>query len=158
MSVPSRKTTVTTLIPNFEIERICSTLGRPLIAPSTGNERSDSTSRGESAGASVITCTCTLVRSGTASIGRFAAAYTPSPATRHVAINTRKRLLSDDSMMAFSMSALRKAWGDARPARIESGHPDVASVFFGLVLQDQLGLELVGPAGDHGLSLLHARL
>ena len=64
---------VTTEIPNLEIDRICSTLGRPLIAPSTGNESSDSTSSGESAGASVITWTCTLVRSGTASIGRLTA-------------------------------------------------------------------------------------
>ena len=64
---------VTTEIPNLEIDRICSTLGRPLIAPSTGNESSDSTSSGDSAGASVITWTCTLVRSGTASIGRLAA-------------------------------------------------------------------------------------
>ena len=73
MSVPSWKTTVTTEMPNFEIDRISSTLGRPLIAPSTGNDSSDSTSRGESAGASVITCTCTFVRSGTASIGKLAA-------------------------------------------------------------------------------------
>ncbi len=38
MSVPSLKTIVTTEMPNFEIERICSTLGSPLIAPSTGND------------------------------------------------------------------------------------------------------------------------
>ncbi len=73
MSVPSLNTIVTTETPNFEIERISSTFGSPLIAPSTGNDRSDSTSSGESAGASVITCTCTFVRSGTASIGRFRA-------------------------------------------------------------------------------------
>ncbi len=64
---------VTTEMPNLEIDRICSTLGKPLIAPSTGNDSNDSTSSGESAGASVITWTCTLVRSGTASIGRLAA-------------------------------------------------------------------------------------
>ncbi len=46
---------VTTEIPNLEIDLICSTLGRPLIAPSTGNESNDSTSSGDSAGASVIT-------------------------------------------------------------------------------------------------------
>ena len=73
MSVPSWKTIVTTEMPNFEIERICSTFGSPLIAPSTGNESSVSTSSGLSAGASVITCTCTFVRSGTASIGRCSA-------------------------------------------------------------------------------------
>ena len=79
MSVPSWKTIVTTEMPNFEIERICSTLGRPLIAPSTGNESSVSTSSGLSAGASVITWTCTLVRSGTASIGRCSAEYDAQP-------------------------------------------------------------------------------
>ena len=47
MSVPSWKTTVTTEMPNLEIDRICSTLGSPLIAPSTGKESSDSTSSGE---------------------------------------------------------------------------------------------------------------
>ena len=73
MSVPSWKTTVTTEIPNFEIERICSTFGKPLIAPSTGNDKSVSTSKGLSAGASVMTCTCTLVMSGTASIGNRSA-------------------------------------------------------------------------------------
>ena len=70
MSVPSLKTIVTTEMPNLEIDRICSTSGSPLIAPSTGNDRNCSTSSGESAGASVITCTCTLVKSGTASIGK----------------------------------------------------------------------------------------
>ena len=45
MSVPSRKMIVTTEMPNLEIERICSTSGRPLIAPSTGNESNVSTSR-----------------------------------------------------------------------------------------------------------------
>ena len=70
MSVPSWKTTVTTEIPNLEIDRICSTLGRPLIAPSTGIDSRLSTSSGLRAGASVMTWTWTLVRSGTASIGR----------------------------------------------------------------------------------------
>ncbi len=103
MSVPSLKTIVTTETPNLEIDRISSTFGSPLIAPSTGNDSSDSTSIGESAGASVITCTCTFVRSGTASIGRCKAEYTPSPATKAVAISTKNRLFSEDSMIELSM-------------------------------------------------------
>ena len=60
---------VTTEMPNFEIDRICSTFGRPLIAASTGNDSSFSTSSGLSAGPSVMIWTWMLVRSGTASIG-----------------------------------------------------------------------------------------
>ena len=60
---------VTTEMPNLEIDRISSTSGRPLIAPSTGTDSMLSTSRGLSAGASVMAWTWTLVRSGTASIG-----------------------------------------------------------------------------------------
>ena len=80
MSVPSLKTIVTTETPNLETDRICSTSGSPLIAPETGNDKSESTSSGDSAGASVITWTCTLVKSGTASIGKWSAEYTPTPA------------------------------------------------------------------------------
>src|SRR6478609_8744535 len=122
---------VTTEMPNLEIDRICSTLGRPLIACSTGKERSVSTSSGESAGASVITWTCTLVRSGTASTGKLTAEYTPRPATNAVAIRTRNRLFRDDSMMALSMADLPS------DPRIHPPHrqPD-SSLFVGLVLKD----------------------
>src|SRR5262245_39410657 len=126
MSVPSLKTIVTTETPNFEIDRISSTLGSPLIAPSTGNDRSDSTSIGESDGASVITWPCTLVRSGTASIGRYMAERTPRPATSALAPGTKNRLLSDDSMMELSIWVFRfrfSVFGYAIPAgcpRIEN--------------------------------------
>src|SRR5580698_6621370 len=103
MSVPSLKTIVTTDTPNLETDRICSTSGSPLIAPETGNDNNESTSSGDNAGASVITWTCTLVKSGTASIGKWSAEYTPSPPTRNVAISTKNRLFSDDSMMALSI-------------------------------------------------------
>ena len=55
------------------------------------------------AGASVMTWTCTLVRSGTASIGRCRADQIPSPATRTASARTRKRFLSEASMRALSM-------------------------------------------------------
>src|SRR5262249_35395326 len=144
MSVPSLNTTVTTETPNFEIDRICSTLGSPLMAPSTGNESSDSTSSGDSAGASVITCTCTFVRSGTASIGRWSAEYTPSAAIRSVPTITRKRFRSDDSMMAFSMD------------EVSTREPEL-SIVLGLVLEDELTLEDEGAAGDHRLARVQAR-
>ena len=134
MSVPSLKTIVTTETPNLEIDRICSTSGSPLIAPETGNDSSESTSSGESAGASVITWTCTFVKSGTASIGKWSAEYTPTPATSKVAISTKKRLFSDDSMMALSM-----------------GHPLLTATItphLRLVLKDQLALEQESAGGD----------
>ena len=74
----------------------------------------------------MITWTCTLVKSGTASIGKWSAEYTPRPATSSVAISTKKRLFSDDSMMALSIFLL----------------------FLCLVLKDQLALEQEMPGGD----------
>jgi hypothetical protein len=70
MSVPSSKTTVTTERPNFVSDRTSSSRGRPLIAVSTGNVTNCSTSSGARPGLSVSTWTCTVVMSGTASIGR----------------------------------------------------------------------------------------
>src|SRR3954468_6253244 len=95
MSVPSSKTMVTTDRPYFEIERTSSTLGMPDIARSTGTVTYCSTSMGDRAGAAVMTWTCTLVMSGTASIGRSKADRTPSAASKAVAISTRARWASD---------------------------------------------------------------
>src|SRR5208337_1545499 len=58
---------------------------------------------------------------------------------KNVTISTRKRLFSDDSMMALSMDGLR-------------------SIFLGLILKDELRLELIGAAGDHDIALLQSRL
>ena len=57
MSQPSSKTTVTTERPNWETERISSTLGMPLMADSTGKVMNCSVSSGARAGAVVMTWT-----------------------------------------------------------------------------------------------------
>ncbi len=57
--------------PNFETERISSMSGKPDIATSTGKVICLSISSGASDGALVRTWTCTLVTSGTASIGNL---------------------------------------------------------------------------------------
>lgn len=69
-AVSSSNTSVTALTPERDTERMRVTWGTPVIASSTGWVTSRSTSVGESPGALVRTCTCTLVRSGTASMGR----------------------------------------------------------------------------------------
>ena len=139
MSVPSLKTIVTTETPNFEIDRICSTSGSPLIAPETGNDSSESTSSGESAGASVITWTCTFVRSGTASIGRWSAEYTPSPAT-------------SSSRHQHEEAVVQRRFDDG----VEHG---LGLLFLvGSVLKDQLALEQESAGGDDLVSVGQAGL
>src|SRR5262245_31592689 len=101
MSVPSSNTTVTTERPYFETERISSTFGMPAIARSTATVTYCSTSVGDSAGAGVITWTCTLVTSGTASIGRSIAERTPTITSRVVARRTMARLRSDHATSAL---------------------------------------------------------
>ncbi|MCG3161358.1 MAG: hypothetical protein JMDDDDMK_02526 [Acidobacteria bacterium] len=71
MLIESSKTIVTADSPNFDTERISSMSGSPLIATSTGKVICRSISSGASEGAAVRICTCTLVTSGTASIGRL---------------------------------------------------------------------------------------
>src|SRR6185295_10458872 len=102
MSVPSSNTTLITERPYFEIERTSSTLGIPDIARSTGTVTYCSTSTGDSAGAAVITWTCTLVTSGTASMGRTRAERTPTITSNPVAIRTSARLASDQATTRLS--------------------------------------------------------
>src|SRR6188472_315319 len=124
MSVPSSKTTVTTDRPYFEIERTSSTFGIPDIARSTGTVTYCSTSTGDSAGAAVITWTCTLVTSGTASIGRSAADRIPTITRSAVAISTTARWRSDQATMrprritslSFAEAALQDRALDAEHA------------------------------------------
>jgi hypothetical protein len=87
----SLNTTVTCDRPNFESDRTSSTSGRPAMAISTGSVIWRSTSMGESAGAFVLICTCTLVTSGTASIGSRSADQTPTPIRMAVSDRTRSR-------------------------------------------------------------------
>src|SRR5208337_4094204 len=105
---------------------------------------------------------------------------------KNVTISTRKRLFSDDSMMALSMAGLqtecgirnsecgmRNGSGEWRrifrcathspfsPFRIPHSEfriPHTGSIFLGLVLKDELRLELVGAAGNHDIALLQSRL
>ena len=92
MSVPSSKATVTAERPKRLIERISSTRGRPLIAFSTGKVMNCSTSTGPSEGEVVRTCTCTFVRSGTASSGSVATEAAPTPSNTSDMSITTKRL------------------------------------------------------------------
>src|SRR5678809_1126393 len=100
MSVPSSKTTVTTDSPYLEIERISSTFGTPDIARSTGTVTYCSTSVGDRAGAGVITCTCTFVTSGTASIGKSIVEVIPTVTRSAVARRTIARCRSDHATTA----------------------------------------------------------
>src|SRR5262249_53366011 len=76
------------------------TRGTPAIARSMGTVTYCSISTGDSAGADVMTWTCTLVRSGTASIGSLRAACTPKSTSSNVATSTMGRLRNDQPMMA----------------------------------------------------------
>ena len=70
MLVSSVKVATTCEKPNFEIERTLLSPGRPPSDSSMGRVMSCSISSGERAGATVLTCTCTGVVSGKASMGR----------------------------------------------------------------------------------------
>ena len=69
MLVSSSKIATTCEKPNFETDRTVVKPGKPEIDCSTGNVICRSTSRGESAGAVVLTWTWTGVVSGNASKG-----------------------------------------------------------------------------------------
>lgn len=99
MSVPSSKVTVTALRPKRDTLRTSFSRGNPLITVSTGKVMNCSTSRGPSAGALVSTCTCTVVTSGTASMGRLRRARTPSAPTKSTKNATTRRFLMENRMI-----------------------------------------------------------
>jgi hypothetical protein len=103
MSVPSSKTTVTADKPNLEVDRTSIRSGRPLMACSTGVVMNFSTSSGPRAGDDVKTWTCTLVTSGTASMGSLAIATRPPATSTSDAITTMTRFLTDQSRMRSIM-------------------------------------------------------
>ena len=70
-SVPSLKITVTWDKPERDSERVCCKPGNPAMAVSMGKVMRCSVSSGEKPGAAELICTCTLVMSGTASMGSF---------------------------------------------------------------------------------------
>src|SRR5690349_4802364 len=136
MLVSSVKTTVTTERPYFEIDRTSVTCGIPAMARSTGMVTYCSASIGESAGAAVITWTCTLVTSGTASIGSFAAERIPTTTNSSVATSTIMRFLRD-----HSTTAERKA----------------ISVLLSDGALEHEALQREDPIDDHRLALAQAR-
>jgi len=75
-------------------------VGTPAIARSMGTVTHRSTSTGDSAGAAVITWTCTLVMSGTASMGSTTVARSPISVKSAVASRTTGRLWSDQRTIA----------------------------------------------------------
>ena len=89
--MPSRKVIVTCDNPNLESDRSSTISGSPAISLSIGKVTSFSTSSGANAGTPVLICTCGLVISGTASMGRRSAAHTPMAATTSVASSTAAR-------------------------------------------------------------------
>src|SRR3569833_3214561 len=104
MSVRSANTAVTCEKPLRDSERVLSRPGAPASAVSIGKVICFSISTGESAGAMVLIWTCLLVMSGTASIGSFVSAYTPSTAAMAPRITTTQRRRIAKSMICPIMS------------------------------------------------------
>ena len=71
LSMLSSNTTVIIESPSLEIERTVCICGSPINPVSSGKVTSCSTSVGDMPGASTVTTTWVLVRSGNASIGIF---------------------------------------------------------------------------------------
>src|SRR5687767_12188875 len=75
----------------------------PAIAVSSGTVMRCSASSGVYPGASTLTITCTLVMSGTASIGSLVKLHSPSAATASAAIITKARCAIDNCVMRSIM-------------------------------------------------------
>jgi len=103
MSVPSSKVTVTCESPNLEIERTPASRGSPETATSTCWVIWLSTSSGESDGAAVLTCTCTGVVSGKASMGSRERECSPHTTNANDPSMTRRRWRKDQPMIQFSI-------------------------------------------------------
>src|SRR6266478_6280190 len=102
MSVRSVKTAVIWAKPLREKERVDSRPGVPASAVSTGNVTCFSISIGASAGAMALICTCTLVTSGTASIGSFVKDQAPDTAAARVARTTSQRWRTEKARIRSS--------------------------------------------------------
>ena len=98
MSEPSRKMSVTWESPNLVSDRISSTPWMPESSISSGMVTAFSVSSGARAGTSVLTCTCGLVMSGTASIGSVAADQRPIPSETAATSSRKARWRSEASM------------------------------------------------------------
>src|SRR6266550_4091585 len=102
MSVRSVKTAVIWAKPLREKERVESRPGVPASAVSSGNVTCFSISIGVSAGAMPLICTCTLVTSGTASIGSLVKDQAPDTAAARVARTTSQRWRTEKARIRLS--------------------------------------------------------
>src|SRR5947209_8189579 len=102
MSVRSVKTAVIWAKPLREKERVDSRPGVPASAVSSGNVTCFSISIGVSAGAMPLICTCTLVTSGTASIGSLVKDQAPDTAAATVARTTSQRWRTEKARICSS--------------------------------------------------------
>src|SRR6266849_9488354 len=101
MSVRSVKTVIWAK-PLREKERVDSRPGVPASAVSSGNVTCFSISIGVSAGAMPLICTCTLVTSGTASIGSLVKDQAPDTAAARVARTTSQRWRTEKARIRSS--------------------------------------------------------
>src|SRR5689334_4198424 len=124
MSVPSSNTMVTTEMPYLEIERTSVVLGIPAIARSTGMLTYCSTSVGARAGDVVMTCTWTLVTSGTASMGKVNAARAPKRQSNAAPSRTTALFRSEKATTAESSpTSLLLAEGPAQDGALQGERP-----------------------------------
>src|SRR3984957_10519050 len=104
MSVLSLKTAVIWAKPLRENDQVFSSPGMPASATSMGNVTCFSISRGDSAGAKALTCTWTLVMSGTASIGSLVSDHTPDAEAASVNSSTSQRFRTEKARMRSIMA------------------------------------------------------
>src|SRR5215212_4890440 len=159
MSVRSAKTAVTWAKPLREKERVSSRPGMPASTVSIGKVTCFSTSIGVSAGAMALTWTCTLVTSGTASIGRRSADQTPTTAAARVTRTTSQRRRTEKARMWPNTSVLDRALeqlgleqeGVAARHRLGRLQPagDLGHLPVGAADRDQPLLETFGRAHEH---------
>src|SRR5262245_27367600 len=154
MSVPSSNTTVTTDSPYLVMERTSSTLGIPDMARSTGTLTYCSTSIGDSAGAGVITWTCTLVMSGTASIGSSTAECTPMITSNTVSSSTTARWRSDQATTPDrNFTSVLLAERALEDGALEREHAVDDDLLAGAQAAQDLDAPAGGAAGGDGVKL-----
>src|SRR6266705_1347756 len=126
MSVRSVKTAVIWAKPLREKERVDSRPGVPASAVSSGNVTCLSISIGVSAGAMPLICTCTLVISGTASIGSLVKDQAPDTAAAIMSSSTSQRRRTENARMLsiIAPSILGQCFQEFRLEQERIGHCD----------------------------------
>src|SRR5258708_39803112 len=118
MSVRSVKTAVICAKPFRENDRVDSSPGVPANAVSSATVSCFSISTGVSAGADALTCTWTLVTSGTASIGSLVSDQNPEAATTRVTSRTSHlRRTEKSTILSIIVSVLVAGLGQFRLQR-----------------------------------------